>query len=175
MRKCKHPFHSWWPYHAGGCPGSAPGLCLQVCFQAACPGPIVCWWWSPVLASAMGVSRMGWAACCFTGSFERLIEGRLLWHISHLLRDWDHSGRAGVSWKQWHALGRKGMTRKNCAGGSGCDSEFTAHCLDASSSATKVIIIHRLMWSLMSARASLKASSPSSGELNPMVSSTNAN
>lgn len=30
-----------------------------------------------------GVSRMGWALCCFTGSFERLIEGRLQWHISH--------------------------------------------------------------------------------------------
>lgn len=25
--------------------------------------------------------------------FERLSEGRLQWHISHLLRDWDHSGK----------------------------------------------------------------------------------
>lgn len=33
-----------------------------------------------------GVSRVGLGVGCFTGNFERLIEGRLRWHISHLLR-----------------------------------------------------------------------------------------
>lgn len=42
------------------------------------------------------------------------------------------------------------MRGQMCAGDSGSDSRFTPHCLDASSRAAKMIIVHRFMQSLVS-------------------------
>lgn len=42
------------------------------------------------------------------------------------------------------------MRGKMHAGDSGSDSQFTPHCLDANSRATKIIIVHRFVQSLVS-------------------------